>query len=154
EPVINVFANVATDFALIGTGIAGGHIGAPTTSDGGMKLSIPVTGLRAEVTVDLNLTHTKVTQDLPAKPLSTATRTSQTYTLSHTVPSNVMKASVINITKTVELLPSSPVLALAPDSSSSEVSEVFSQAASRLLSSASTASSKKAAPSLAELDDF
>ena len=66
EAVTGVNTNVAADFALTGTAIAGGKIGTPTTSNGGLTWSIPVTGLSstANGTVQLNLTHNTGIKDL------------------------------------------------------------------------------------------
>lgn len=88
EQVSGVNVNVATDFALAGTAVSGGKIGTPTTSNGGLSWSIPVTSLgsNANGTVQLRFIHNTGIADLAGNALTGGTWTSAAYTLDHTAP--------------------------------------------------------------------
>lgn len=94
EAVTGVNTNVATDFALTGTASTGAKIGTPTTSNGGLSWSIPVTGLSttANGAVQLNLTHNTGIADLATNKLTTSTFNGQAYAIDHKAPTGAWTA--------------------------------------------------------------
>lgn len=100
EQVTGVNTNVAADFTLLGAGATGASIGTPTTSNGGLTWSIPVTHLNsANGTLQLHLAHTTGIKDLAGNGLAGSTATGQPYTLDHKSPAAVWTA-VATPTKT------------------------------------------------------
>ncbi len=108
-PVQNVTAG---NFALSGTA-KGGTIGIPTTADGGLTWSIPVTGLASRNgTLELDLVKNPTRGappigDLLGNPLATATLKGQAYTLDHVAPT---ATSIVGTTPVIIYFTTSPVI--------------------------------------------
>jgi Domain of unknown function (DUF4347)/Putative Ig domain/Bacterial Ig domain len=76
----------AADFTLTNTGSGAGTIGTPTTANGGLTWTVPITGITGDGTVRLDLLNNGTILDASNGPLAAA-KTGTAATVDHTGPS-------------------------------------------------------------------